>query len=46
MLKSSDANQVKAPFTEEEIRWELMSADGNKASGLDDFTFKFSKCFG
>lgn len=33
------------PFLEEEIRKELMSGDGNKAYGLDGFTFKFAHVF-
>lgn len=36
---------MERPFSDEEIQQELMGANGNKAPGLDGFTFKFAQTF-
>lgn len=44
-LNQSYVNLFKISFTEGNVHWELMNADGNKVSGQDSFTFKFAKAF-
>lgn len=40
-----EAELLKIPFSEEEVRWELIKANGKKAPGPNGFTFKFAQTF-
>lgn len=44
-LDQEEADLLEVPFSEEEIRRELMCTNGNKAPKTDGFTFKFAQKF-
>lgn len=44
-LDQMEADLLKIPFAEEEVRRELISADSNKALGAYGFIFKFAQIF-
>lgn len=41
-LDQGKVDLLEVPFSEEEIKRKLMSADGNKAPGPNGFPFKFT----
>jgi hypothetical protein len=41
LLEAGEADWLKRPFQEEEVHQALHSTDGDKASGLNGFTFAF-----
>lgn len=45
LLDSGDAHNLETPFSEEEIHKAIMDTEWNKASRLDEFSFRFVQSF-